>query len=910
MRATELDAKGLELWNAATRLRIDHRRIEHASRDKENESHPSLHVGACLTRVFAFMLLEAAWHACTRALDSRQRDAFTCFQNTVRVMKVALKAGKVCVAQAELGLATKVLERAAVFAEDLEHPPGKEVSEDDVALAQSLVSGYYVLRTTLAWKQSRLDIAEHMFAKAEPGSRRLDPTSTEELADTVFEIGRGLWQERKYEVAVKWLERALDVLSSQEVQDLSMDAAALRLSILQTLFKALLAQKTDEMKRRALDYLNLMEQDYPDKLVVLLLRLDLMLTEENADGEQYYSIIVRMVRSTSLTPVNLKTILFHVHKLKASRADLACTVVDELLRQRLLAEADKEEWTEKVLVTRVWLVCDPAGPQEIDSLEELTELFEAVYRAMRQPVSVAATHSVQTLLWRRLEAVNSVNQFGQSARWAQLMLHPLFGNCGEINKSKIGRKRIMCALAMQDFDAARQLFYEMSDNGKASPLTRFLMFKLALRTGDDIFAAENLDVICKASTEDVNLLYACVLEAQTLGDKRHAALALQKVLQQYDLTVPKGVNLPALLRCMVRLQISEISEGEKPSDPAMEELCKVFEAAVVHARRGGQHRNEKVAAAFDANELSWFARSSYNLAIQHCSHISPGQTFRLVQACGSLLALLQVLTPNESSKELRLRSAHCSWLMTCAKVTNARAEDNVEASMQSYLAVLHLGAEYRTNVHLLLDNASTSERDRSDLLEKGFQMVKFELEAALTLRQWATVDELFEHCWAFDHVASVTHWQTLADLVLVIHAAMVEAKADPSHLTKILRVLQTIINKTDRTKPGDTTHLAQWLRCLFQVANGFDEAACMQCLEQAHLIAIKRHGTSHPYPTVELEWLATTAFNRAVDYYCASDDEKTRLWADKALMLAGDVNDGGSLRALLTGKYSGLSWEE
>lgn len=67
--------------------------------------------------------------------------------------------------------------------------------------------------------------------------------------------------------------------------------------------------------------------------------------------------------------------------------------------------------------------------------------------------------------------------------------------------------------------------------------------------------------------------------------------------------------------------------------------------------------------------------------------------------------------------------------------------------------------------------------------------------------------------------------------------------------------------------------------------------------------------SANAYPSVELEWLATTSFNRAVDYYCTSDDNKTKLWAEKSLTLAAALDDGGALLNLLREKYSGLSWD-
>ena len=63
------------------------------------------------------------------------------------------------------------------------------------------------------------------------------------------------------------------------------------------------------------------------------------------------------------------------------------------------------------------------------------------------------------------------------------------------------------------------------------------------------------------------------------------------------------------------------------------------------------------------------------------------------------------------------------------------------------------------------------------------------------------------------------------------------------------------------------------------------------------------------YPPEEMEWLATTAFNRAVDFYCASQDAECRRWAEKALRLGRAVPDGGRLGELLQEKFLGLAWE-
>ena len=59
---------------------------------------------------------------------------------------------------------------------------------------------------------------------------------------------------------------------------------------------------------------------------------------------------------------------------------------------------------------------------------------------------------------------------------------------------------------------------------------------------------ECLNAICVASTEDATLLYACVLEAQRIGDPVQTIASLQRVLKRYNYSAPSGVHLPALLR--------------------------------------------------------------------------------------------------------------------------------------------------------------------------------------------------------------------------------------------------------------------------------------------------------------------------------------------------------------------------
>ena len=66
---------------------------------------------------------------------------------------------------------------------------------------------------------------------------------------------------------------------------------------------------------------------------------------------------------------------------------------------------------------------------------------------------------------------------------------------------------------------------------------------------------------------------------------------------------------------------------------------------------------------------------------------------------------------------------------------------------------------------------------------------------------------------------------------------------------------------------------------------------------------------AHFYPVEEIEWLATSTFNRAVDAYSASDETECRRLVEQALELADRVQDQGILRRLLVERYGYLRFD-
>jgi len=136
--------------------------------------------------------------------------------------------------------------------------------------------------------------------------------------------------------------------------------------------------------------------------------------------------------------------------------------------------------------------------------------------------------------------------------------------------------------------------------------------------------------------------------------------------------------------------------------------------------------------------------------------------------------------------------------------------------------------------------------------------------------------------------------------------AATDAQSNPTVLSRWLRVAYTICT-LDSTQP-DT----------LQPANTTGSRAKQEMIS-AHALSLAQQypplpptdadPLQHPqYPAEEIEYFATTVFNRAIDAYCASDDETCQRLADLAVEFAKCVEnvDGGALREALIERKTSL----
>lgn len=242
--------------------------------------------------------------------------------------------------------------------------------------------------------------------------------------------------------------------------------------------------------------------------------------------------------------------------------------------------------------------------------------------------------------------------------------------------------------------------------------------------------------------------------------------------------------------------------------------------------------------------------------------------------------------------------------------------------------------------------SNTPGKVPSSFLARRITLLPIEFEACLhvldtgytttsQIAQFHTLSNII--ALAVAHNAPAQTYAVFADMVLC--AASVGYN-NPKPLVSIdtaAKLLRQLVNVARGTNGYGVVQASRWIRCIVQlIIDASDREAGspnMKLVEEVvdQAIVLASAGNSQEqgreehakqadvelgpaYPAEELEWLATTLFNLAVDYY-VGEEEWGAEWARKAVELADilatswDVGDGGLLVSVLRRKMAELGWE-
>ncbi|PGH23466.1 hypothetical protein AJ80_02420 [Polytolypa hystricis UAMH7299] len=891
-----LDSLGTQLWNLGTRCMRDGKRSEDEGQFLCRGHDSMAYERRRVVRVFAFFMIECG------AKRSKDVD-----MDSIRIFKVALKTAQGCLDVNLLDLGMTTLERAAIYEEKSSHRDSG-LARDDI-IPSKLSAEYHILRIVLALRQNRLDVVEHMYSTLAAKHSSLEPVTTERLADLLYEIGKNMLDRTEYSSAVTWLRRSYDALSQHDVSALSVDAGELRLCVIHGLIRALLTRQDDSAKDEISKLFSMLETDYGNRPPVLLLNLEIMEKQPDSDYRIYHEKLCTFLRTIILTEANFKLLIHYIHQLHKQSTDLAADALQQLLHQRLVLHGDNA-LLEKCFVTLIWI--QTSHSDVVAGLDILSTASEKLKTSWRQSLSVEATYACLILLWKKVDHAFGLKDYTAAEKWCRLAQHPIFENAGDTNKSKLQRKLILCALEKNDTQAARRVFCELSDVCKSENLTRYLMYKVALLDEDVELAKECLEVLYKQDTEEATYILACVAESQHTGSRYQAAVVLQLLLDKLDSRPLDGIHMPALLRyCTARLLVEELSSNSEREAEIVAQLCNVFESASIQA---SQYLGRIETGPFIVPELEWFSKNSYNLAVQYCASWDPAPILRLLNTSIKLIDLYPSNLGSEATADLAIRRLLCDFLGAIISIAQARNSEDSQQQRDYYLDVrIHIQS-FRGKVQVILDRRDGDEH--SDLWTKYQTLLAFDFEAAVRLKQWQGLDKIIAESEQF---ADDKLYGIFADAMLCSDSPVEESVAV---------FQQIILHITRKDKPHNLTKLSRWIRCLFQLS--LDSPTRVQIaetvLDQAHSLIVnsqtqdlqhaERQQQQQPvssschYPEEELEWLCTTAFNRAVDFYLAADDTASKRWGQKVLGMAGLMRDHGVLYRVLREKFHCLKWDD
>lgn len=228
-------------------------------------------------------------------------------------------------------------------------------------------------------------------AKLDHEKNVLEAAVAEQLADTLFEIGRDQAKKQQYQSALHWLERAHDVFVLHDPGDQSTDARALKNSIRHCLVHTSVKIGGEENIVRAWNIIHELENEEENTVAVLLLKLR-VLTSNPSGAQDYCDVLLQVVRQIHLSDVNVKTILHHVHEIKRRSAHLAHSVLTTFISERLLV-MDEMSWIETTVITLVWN-CTTSTDLG-DMTDQLDGLLTKVAAGSNSAFGASATHAAQ-----------------------------------------------------------------------------------------------------------------------------------------------------------------------------------------------------------------------------------------------------------------------------------------------------------------------------------------------------------------------------------------------------------------------------------------------------------------------------------------------------------------------------------
>ncbi|PKX99034.1 uncharacterized protein P174DRAFT_447590 [Aspergillus novofumigatus IBT 16806] len=861
----QLDTEGTKLWNTCTQLMAisaDNSKLRLLSKVK----------------ALAFAMLDCAASAHN--------------QGNSRSFELALRAARTCMDQEQLDLSQKIIGIAATRLNDM----CRNQSSQNRAKVETYMTEYYMLRVYLSWLQGRSDIAEHLFSKVPQASRG---GHLETVMDICYQVGAQEISRRQLDVAARWLERALSSceLLQHETQQVNPDLKDKRLRVLVAFVWVSLHLDSADAKFDCDRAVACLKSEYDDAFEAQVLQLEIYSKENISDYDEYAEILRRAIAVLELNDADLKNILYFIHKLKEFR-------IKQLLHDKL-AVSDKRAWTERVFISLVRALTE-SYPCALDCIAVMKDVAQSLLEFGLQSLSEGTTNACLILVWKHIDTAMSNGDISHAERCCEFLLEqPLFQISSD-SKGKILRKLISCSRDDPSTLEGHKVIVRHLEECKASASTLYMLYGVALRNDDYTLGQTCLTSLSELGQEGKIYLFSCAAEARRSGNTRFTIECLQQLITgmddnslgevpvstlfQYVLPVYMAM-VTELIHCIILLS-QLLAPEDRGNAASIAHLISTFEEALKRAN------NEGRLPLYSASELEWFARKSYNIALD-IHRTSPSETvLHLLEISLEFTDLYHKKTGTKDRIFIYLLAEY----IKCSKLI-ADARGHTPSSAKAYKQIRQSVQHFETHIQAQLDTCKTAP-EREVWTHKYRPLLALDFEAAIDLKQWNDIPSIIERT------------STILDdqLCSVFLDCILRSGTPAPNIAQVVKDIICIFHSSPSPSfDAGAFHqkLPRYLRCLFQTAlEAKDYSLTESVLHQAVVLARDNSAdTDLPfvYPSDELKWLATMAFNRAVDLYLASADEDCRKWGEIAFTLADLIkDDGGALLRMLRQNYAKL----
>ncbi|OJJ01545.1 hypothetical protein ASPVEDRAFT_150369 [Aspergillus versicolor CBS 583.65] len=852
----QLDNEGAKLWN------IHALRMRDTKKKNNNEK-----VLLCKVKALAYAMLEAA--------------APKTGPGNYRCLELAFKAAKTCIEYGLTDLSQNIMESAAARLDLMKAP---EV-ETDIVKLEFFSTEYYMLRIYLAWSQGRPDIADHLFSKA-PEAKTTEQERV--LVDTCYRIGEAALLKCEYNTATTWLSRALAVCElwpggGQGLNDkkLLVFHAYARSNLYAT------TASSESQLRKALSFLR---TEHGNSFPVLIFSLE-VLNKKGEFNEEYFETLKASIKEMNSCDTSVKIVYHYITKIGSSSLEHFFEASEQLLNKLATLGIDsKDQWMEKIFVSVIWVLTNTTSNEDHppDRAETAAQILAEC--GLDKP-SGNVTQASLILIWKYIDTMLSKGSTFLAEKWCQFILkHSIFQNTPDA-EAKYFRKLAICALENYSPSTARKIFDEIPEVCRSCPLILYLVYRLALLAGDASLCTIYIKSLCKSGA-DSTYVWSCVEDALQLGKMDIAIQSLQDVMVTSNDGDLERLHIPQLLQCVI-CTAHEMSTAN--CEDFLGHVTSLLGSALATAA-AAQGR------AFFSDEIRWFACKSYNIALELYKQSSIQAAVKLLDISTKFMELEQKKTESESNTDTLQHYLKCTFLQSIIIANEARREKGSAKKGNYYRETSEAIKQFKTHIQSLGIRSISITNPPYPWIDKYRIILSLDFEATVFLRQWEDLAKIIE---ASKPVIS-------AKLSSVFLDCLLRSGAPSSYLSQFVKqMIRTFHSSpsqsiTTESTGGLNSYLPRHLRCLFSLSIQAEEYILAESvLDQALILA--RDGpnsirnTRAPYPKDELQWLATTAFNRAVEFFLVSADGECRRWAGKAIALADSISgdDGSELGRLL-----------